>query len=109
MTSPAFFHFFWTSIFLFQSLPHLISVLWCRWENGSLHDPPMETSFGHWNTSLLSQDKNPIIGRIFARNPKIWFLRCLPNRDIISSLNLPNSHNPNGGTYIQIGGLLKEK
>src|SRR5258706_11412071 len=75
----------------------------CRQENGSIHDLPMETSFGHWNTSLLSQDENPIIGRIFAGNPNIWFLRCLPNRDIISSLNPPNSHDPNGGTYIWIG------
>src|SRR5258708_28816558 len=81
----------------------------CRRENGSLHDPPMETSFGHWNTLLLSQDENPIIGRIFAGNPNIQFLRCLPNRDVISSLNPPNSHDPNGGTYVQIGGLLKEK
>src|SRR6266436_5192119 len=81
----------------------------CRWENGSLHDPPMETSFGHWNTSLLLQDENPIIGRICAGDPNIQFLRCLPNRDIISSLNPPNSHDPNGGTYVQIGGLLKEK
>jgi len=69
----------------------------------------METSFGHWNMSLLSQDKNPIIGRIFAGNPNIRFFRCLPNQDIISSLNPPNSHNQNGGTYIWIGGLLKEK
>src|SRR5258707_458310 len=81
----------------------------CRQENGSLHDLPMETSFSHWNTLLLSQDKNPIVGRIFARNPNIQFLRCLPNRDVISSLNPPNSHDPNGGTYIWIGGLLKEK
>src|SRR5258708_32573716 len=81
----------------------------CRQENGSLHDPPMETSFSHWNTLLLSQDENPIIGRICAGNPNIWFLRCLPNRDVISSLNPPNSHDPNGGTYIRIGGPLKEK
>jgi len=81
----------------------------CRWENGSMCILPMETSFGHWNTSLLSQDKNPIIGRIFAGNPNIWFFRCLPNRDEISSLNPPNSHDPNGGTYVRIGGLLKEK
>src|SRR5258708_37147117 len=83
--------------------------MWCRWENGSLHDPPMETSFGHWNMSLLLQDKNPIIGGIFAGNPNIRFLRCLPNRNVISSLNPPNSHDPNGGTYVRIGGLLKEK
>src|SRR5258707_6762404 len=57
----------------------------CRQENGSMHIPPMETSFGHWNTSLLSQVENPIIGRIFAGNPNIWFFRCLPNRDVISS------------------------
>src|SRR5258708_7136349 len=81
----------------------------CRWENGSMHILPMETSFGHWNMLLLSQDENPIIGRIFAGNPNIWFFRCLPNRDIISSLNPPNSHDPNGGTYVRIGGLLKEK
>src|SRR5258707_6271807 len=81
----------------------------CRQENGSMHIPPMETSFGHWNTSLLSQVENPIIGRIFAGNPNIWFFRCLPNRDVISLLNPPNSHDPNGGTYIRIGGLLKEK
>src|SRR5258708_24744129 len=81
----------------------------CRQENCSMHIPPMETSFSHWNMLLLSQDKNPIIGRIFAGNPNIWFFRCLPNRDVISSLNPPNSHDPNGGTYIQIGGLLKEK
>src|SRR5258708_36094443 len=61
---------------------------------------PMETSFGHWNTSLLSQDENPIIGRIFAGNPNIQFFRCLPNWDVISLLNLPNSHDPNGGTYV---------
>ena len=24
----------------------------CRWENGSLCIPPMDTSFRHWNTSL---------------------------------------------------------
>src|SRR5258707_8475442 len=78
-------------------------------ENGSLHDLPMETSFGHWNMSRLSQDKNPIIERIFAGNPNTWFLRCFPNRDVISSLNPPNSHDPSGGTYIRIGGLLKEK
>src|SRR6266436_8179908 len=71
--------------------------------------PPMETSFGHWNMLLLSQDKNPIIGRIFAGNPNIRFFRCPPNRDVISSLNPPNFHDPNGGTYIRIGGLLKEK
>src|SRR5258706_3205830 len=81
----------------------------CRWENGLMHIPPMETSFSLWNTSLLLQDKNPIIGRIFAGNPNIQFFRCLPNRDVISSLNPPKSHDPNGGTYIQIGGLLKEK
>ena len=89
----------------------IVAILkrWCRWENGSMHILPMETSFGHWNMSLLSQDKNPIIGRIFAGNPNIWFFRCPPNRDVISSLNPPNSHDPNGGTYIRIGGLLKEK
>src|SRR5258707_10190699 len=38
----------------------------CRQENGSMHIPPMETSFGHWNMSLLLQDENPIIGRIFC-------------------------------------------
>src|SRR5260221_14294180 len=81
----------------------------CRWENGSMCIPPMETSLGHWNMSLLSQDKNPIIGRIFAGNPNIWFFRCLPNRDVISSLNPPNSYVPNGGTYVWIGGLLREK
>ena len=81
----------------------------CRQENGLMCIPPMETSFGHWNTSLLSQVKNPIIGRIFAGNPNIRFFRCLPNRDVISSLNPPNSHDQNGGTYIRIGGLLKEK
>src|SRR5260370_32470499 len=83
--------------------------VWCRWENGLMCIPPMETSFGHCNMSLLLQDENPIIGRIFAGNPNIWFFRCLPNRDLISSLNPPNSHDPNGGTYVQIGGLLKEK
>src|SRR6266478_242063 len=57
----------------------------CRQENGSMHIPPMETSFSHWNMSLLSQVENPIIGRIFAGNPNIWFFRCLPNRDVISS------------------------
>src|SRR5258708_22843187 len=81
----------------------------CRQENGLMYTPPMETSFGHWNMSLLLQDENPIIGRIFAGNPNIQFFRCLPNRDVISSLNPPNSHDPNGGTYVQIGGLLKEK
>src|SRR5258708_10653095 len=81
----------------------------CRWENGSMCIPPMETSFGHWNMLLLSQVKNPIIGRIFAGNPNIQLFRCLPNRDVISPLNPPNSHDQNGGTYIRIGGLLKEK
>src|SRR5260221_14713223 len=88
--------------------PHPLPLC-CRWENGSLHDLPMETSFSHWNMSLLLQDKNPIIRRICAGNPNIWFLRCLPNRDVISSLNPPNSHDPNGGTYVWIGELLKEK
>src|SRR5258707_15134521 len=88
---------------------HTMQLLQCRWENGLMHIPPMETSFGHWNTLLLLQDENPIIGRIFAGNPNIRFLRCLPNRDVISSLNPPNSHDPNGGTYVRIGGLLKEK
>src|SRR5258708_27013254 len=72
----------------------------CRWENGLMHILPMETSFSHWNTSLLSQDENPIIGRIFAGNPNIQFFRCLPNWDIISSLNPPNSHDPNGGRSV---------
>src|SRR6266436_4790490 len=81
----------------------------CRWENGSMHIPPMETSFSHWNMLLLSQDENPIIGRIFAGNPNIRFFRCLPNRDVISSLNPPNSYDPNGGTYVWIGGLLRKK
>src|SRR5258706_10089077 len=92
-----------------SSIRNCNPVSWCRQENGSMHIPPMETSFGHWNMSLLSQDKNPIIGRIFARNPNIQFFRCLPNRDVISSLNPPNSYVPNGGTYVRIGGLLKEK
>src|SRR5258708_13102675 len=70
----------------------------CRQENGSLHDPPMETSFSHWNTLLLSQDENPIIGRIFAGNPNIWFLRCLPHRNLITSLNPPTSRTPNATT-----------
>src|SRR5258708_26414301 len=101
--------------FVGDQLPHLLCreglhlVAHCKQENGSMCILPMETSFSHWNTSLLSQDKNPIIGRIFAGNPNIQFLRCLPNRDVISSLNPPNSHDPNGGTYVQIGGLLKEK
>ncbi len=81
----------------------------CRRENGSMRIPPMETSFGHWNTSLLSQVENPIIGRIFAGNPNIRFFRCLPDRDVISSLNPPNSHDQNGGTYVRIGGLLRKK
>src|SRR5258708_39814007 len=92
----------------FHSAQNLASMC-CRRENGSMCIPPMETSFGHWNMLLLSQDENPIIGRIFAGNPNIWFFRCLPNRDVISSLNPPNSHDQNGGTYIRIGGLLKEK
>ncbi len=74
-----------------------------------MHIPPMETSFSHWNMSLLLQDENPIIGRIFAGNPNIQFFRCLQIQDVISSLNSPNPHDPNGGTYIWIGGLLKEK
>src|SRR5258706_16076807 len=86
-----------------------LSTSHCRWENGSMHILPMETSFSHWNMLLLSQDENLTIGRIFAGNPNIWFFRCLPNRDIISSLNPPNSHDPNGGTYIWIDGLWKEK
>src|SRR6266436_9228362 len=89
--------------------PQTIRLSCCRWENGSMRIPPMETSFGHWNMLLLSQVENPIIGRIFAGNPNIRLFRCLPNRDVISSLNLPNSHDQNGGTYVRIGGLLKEK
>src|SRR5258708_35967065 len=85
------------------------TYLQCRWENGSMHIPPKETSCGHWNMLLLLQVENPIIGRIFAGNPNIQFFRCLPNRDVISSQNPPNSHDPNGGTYVRIGGLLKEK
>src|SRR6266436_9710077 len=69
----------------------LCSGAHCRQENGLMCIPPMETSFGHWNTLLLSQDENLIIGRIFAGNPNIWFFRCLPNWDVISSLNPPNS------------------
>ncbi len=65
--------------------PHEKARPICRWENGSLYDPPMETSFSHWNTSLSSQDENPIIGRICAENLNIRFFRCLPNRDVISS------------------------
>src|SRR5258708_1262764 len=84
-------------------------VGWCRQENGWMCTLPMETSFGHWNTSLLLQDENPIIGRFFVGNPNICFFRWLSNQEVNSSLNPPNSHNPNGGTYIQIGGLLKEK
>ncbi len=103
----------WKSLFDMRNIlhegPHEKARPICRQENGSLHDPPMETSFGHWNMSLLLQDKNLIIGRICAGNPNIRFLRCLPNRDVISSLNPPNSHDPNGGTYVQIGGVLKEK
>src|SRR5260221_10306581 len=91
-----------------QVLQNQLSA-WCRQENGSMHIPPMETSFGHWNMLILSQDENPIIGRIFAGNTNIQFFRCLPNRDVISSLNPPNSHDPNGGTYIWIGRLLKKK
>src|SRR5258708_2068937 len=48
-----------------------LATLRCRWENGSMCTLPMETSFGHWNTLLLWQDENPIIGRIFAGNPNI--------------------------------------
>src|SRR5258708_37178221 len=81
----------------------------CRQENGLMCILSMETSFSHWNTLLLSQDENPIIGRIFAGNPNIWFFRCLPNRDVISSLHPLNSHDPNGGTYVRIVGLLTEK
>src|SRR5258706_16056768 len=105
-----------TAIFGFNLASGLLGVgvgvsraVQCRWENGSMHIPPMETSFGHWNMLLLSQDENPIIGRIFAGNPNIRFFRCLPNRDVISSLNPPNSYDPNGGTYVRIGGLLREK
>ena len=93
----------------FASLIRSLLLNRCRWENGSMRIPPMETSFGHWNTLLLLQDENPIIGRIFAGNPNIRLFRCLPNRDVISSLNPPNSHDQNGGTYVRIGGLLKEK
>src|SRR5258708_34058934 len=80
----------------------------CRQENGSLHDPPMEASFSHWNMLLLMQDENPIIGRIFVGNPNIRFLRCLPNRDVISLLNPHNSHDPNGGPYARMGDLFKK-
>ena len=38
----------------------------CRWENGSMHILPMETSFSYQNMSQLPQVKNPIIGRIFC-------------------------------------------
>ena len=81
----------------------------CRQEYGSMHNPPMETSFGQWNMSLLSQDENPIRGRIFAGNPNIRFFGYLPNRDATISEAPPNSHDSNGGTYIRIGGLLREK
>src|SRR5258707_6717988 len=82
--------------------PHFPSsvCLHCRQENGSMHIPPMETSFGHWNMLLLLQDENLIIGRIFAGNPNIRFFRCLPNWDVISSLNLPKSHDPNSGKSV---------
>src|SRR5260221_2909794 len=63
----------------FPSAPPPLAQHWCRRENGSLHDPPMETSFGHWDMLLLLQDENPIIGRVFAGNTNIQFLRCLPN------------------------------
>ena len=65
--------------------PHEKARPICRRENGSLYDLPMETSFGHGNTSLSLQDENPIIGRIIAGNLNIQFFRCLPNRDVISS------------------------
>src|SRR5258708_17438883 len=68
---------------------HMLSPFYhmhhCRRENGLMHIPPMETSFGHWNTSLLSQAKNPIIGRIFAGNSNIQFFISLPNRYVTSS------------------------
>ena len=57
----------------------------CRREYGSLRNPPMETSFGQWNMSLLLQDENPIRGRIFAGNPNIRFFGYLPNLDAIIS------------------------
>ncbi len=72
-------------------------------------DPPMETSFGHQTRLQSSHIKNPIIGRILVENLDHWFSKCFPNRDVISSLNPPNSHDPNGGAYVRIGGLLKEK
>src|SRR5258708_23835430 len=58
----------WKSLFDMRNIlhegPHEKARPICRQENGSLHDPPMETSFGHWNMSLLLQDKYLIIGRI---------------------------------------------
>ncbi len=57
----------------------------CRQENGSMHIPPMETSFSYQNTSQLPQVENPIIGRIFVGNPDHQFSKCFPNQDIIIS------------------------
>src|SRR5260221_8942284 len=64
----------WIANVIFYCYPSLPTSC-CRWENGSMCILPMETSFGHWNMLLLSQDENPIIGRIFAGNPNIRFFR----------------------------------
>ena len=57
----------------------------CRQENGSMHIPPMETSFSHQNISQSSQVTNPTVGRIFVGNPSIQVFKCFPNRDVIIS------------------------
>ena len=79
----------WESFFdmldILHEGPHEEARPVCRQEYGSMCNPPMETSFGQWNTSLLSQDENPIRGRIFAGNPNIRFFGYLPNRDAIIS------------------------
>ncbi len=72
-------------------------------------DLPMETSFSHQTRLQSSQVKNPIIGRILVGNPDHRFYKCFPNRDVIISWNPPNSYDSNSGTYVWIGGLLREK
>ncbi len=40
----------------------------CRWENGSVYNPPRRTSFSHENILPSSQVRNPMIGRILVGN-----------------------------------------
>ncbi len=49
------------------------------------------------------------MGRILVGNPNPQSSKCFPNWDVIILQNPPNSYDSNGGTYVWIGGLLREK